>query len=115
MYNKTIQRDLMNPVDARITKLVTGGRPTKDPKGRLIAVRLSARQVHALTQRTRQDGIGLSEAVRRCVDDWASATASPSSLPQPEHRAVARRVRSRDRDIAKLSTGVDQAQTSGGG
>jgi hypothetical protein len=62
-----------------------GGRPTKDPKGKLVAVRLASRQLHALEARARREGIGISEAIRRVVDDWASAPPSrpsPPSLPR---------------------------------
>jgi hypothetical protein len=57
MYNKTMK----------------GGRPTKDPKETLVAVRLSGRQVSILEKRARHDATGLSEALRRCVDEWAAA------------------------------------------
>ena len=53
-----------------------GGRPTDDPKPTLVAVRLAARQMRALETRAKREGIGLSEALRRCVDEWASSTSS---------------------------------------
>ncbi len=49
-----------------------GGRPTDDPKPTLVAVRLAARQMRVLKVRAKREGIGLSEALRRCVDEWAS-------------------------------------------
>jgi predicted nucleic acid-binding Zn ribbon protein len=58
-----------------------GGRPTRDPKESLVAVRLASRQLHALEARARREGIGISEALRRVVDDWASAPSSRPSLP----------------------------------
>ena len=58
-----------------------GGRPTQDPKGKLVAVRLASRQLHALEARARREGIGISEALRRVVDDWASAPSSHPSAP----------------------------------
>ena len=61
-----------------------GGRPTDDPKQTLVAVRLAARQMHALEARAQREGIGLSEALRRCVDEWGSST---SSRPAPKPRA----------------------------
>jgi transposase InsO family protein len=60
MYNKTHAR-----------------RPTKDPKGTLVAVRLSNRQTQVLEVHARREGIGLSEAIRRCVDEWATTSARP--------------------------------------
>ena len=64
-----------------------GGRPTDDPKGRLVAVRLGDRQLRALEDRCRREGIGLSEALRRCVDDWrARAPAPPAPPPAPRSR-----------------------------
>jgi hypothetical protein len=53
---------------------MAGGRPTDDPKQTLVAVRLAARQIRALEARAQREDIGLSEALRRCVDDWASST-----------------------------------------
>lgn len=68
---------------------MAGGRPTDDPKGTLVAVRLSDRQVRALKARARRERVTLSEALRRCLDDWAAATASAPSRsrpPTPEER-----------------------------
>jgi hypothetical protein len=62
--------------DFCITKVVARGRPTWDPKGALVAVRLNKHQHHVLTQRARREGITLSEAMRRCVEAWA-ATQPP--------------------------------------
>jgi hypothetical protein len=60
-----------------------GGRPTDDPKQTLVAVRLAARQMRTLEARAKREGIGLSEALRRCVDEWASSTVSrPASEPR---------------------------------
>jgi hypothetical protein len=57
----------------RITKPTSGGRPTNDPKGTLVAVRLSARQVQILERRSHREDTGLSEALRRCLDEWDAA------------------------------------------
>lgn len=69
---------------------MAGGRPTNDPKGTLVAVRLSDRQARVLEARARREGVGLSEAVRRCVDEWAAAVPNPSRPrarpPTPEER-----------------------------
>jgi len=61
-----------------------GGRPTDDPKPTLVAVRLAARQMRALRTRAKREGIGLSEALRRCVDEWVSSRSSRrTSEPRP--------------------------------
>ena len=55
-----------------------------------MAVRLSDRQVRVLEARARREGVGLSEAVRRCLDEWAAAAPAPSRPrvrpPTPEER-----------------------------
>jgi hypothetical protein len=69
---------------------MAGGRPTADPKGTLVAVRLADRQLGVLQARARREGIALSEALRRCLDEWAAraqSTPSPRSRPPtPEER-----------------------------
>jgi hypothetical protein len=74
VYNKTLTTRTVTPAArrSRITKPSQGGRPTKDPKGTLVAVRLSGRQVHTLERRSRREATGLSEALRRCLDEWAA-------------------------------------------
>ena len=57
-----------------------GGRPTDDPKQKLVAIRLAARQLRVVQARARREGIGLSEAVRRCLDEWVAL--NPSSSPR---------------------------------
>jgi hypothetical protein len=47
-----------------------GGRPTDDPKPTLVAVRLAARQMRVLEARANREGVTLSEALRRCLDEW---------------------------------------------
>jgi hypothetical protein len=61
---------------------MAGGRPTLEPKGTLVAVRLADRQRLVLEQRARREGVALSEALRRCVDEWAAWSRS-TSHPQP--------------------------------
>ena len=56
-----------------------GGRPTNDPKQTLVAVRLALRHLRLLEQRSRREGVGISEALRRCLDDWATQARSPTS------------------------------------
>jgi len=58
---------------------MAGGRPTNDPKSTLVAVRLAARQMRVLEARAKRDGVALSEALRRCLDEWASLRSSPST------------------------------------
>ena len=74
VYNKTLTTRIATATGqrSRITKPLKGGRPTKDPKGTLVAVRLSGRQVHVLQRRSRREATGLSEALRRCLDEWAA-------------------------------------------
>jgi len=63
---------------------MAGGRPTLEPKETLVAVRLAGRQRVVLEQRARRDGVALSEALRRCVDEWAAwsySTANPQARP----------------------------------
>jgi len=67
---------------------VPGGRPTDDPKQTLVAVRLAARQLHALDARAKHEGIGLSEALRRCVDEWAASNSSRLASSQPRARRL---------------------------
>lgn len=64
-----------------------GGRPTDDPKQTLVAVRLPARQLHALQARVKREGIGLSEALRRCLDEWAAST-TPRAMHEPRPRRL---------------------------
>jgi hypothetical protein len=52
---------------------MAGGRPTDDPKETLVAVRLAERQVGTLEARARREGLTVSEALRRCIDEWAAA------------------------------------------
>ena len=91
MYNNTqesARARLTTPSIACITKpMATGGRPTDDPKGTLVALRLAARQVRVLAQRSRREDTGLSEAIRRCIDEWAAAHGAhrtPPTRPKPE-------------------------------
>jgi hypothetical protein len=64
-----------------------GGRPTHDPKPTLVAVRLAARQIGVLEARAKREGIGLSEALRNCVDEWASSrhASEPPARPLTKH------------------------------
>jgi len=71
---------------------MAGGRPTDDPKQTLVAVRLASRQMRALQARAKREGIGLSEALRRCVDEWGSSTSSRRTS-EPHARPLTREER----------------------
>jgi len=72
---------------------MAGGRPTDDPKQTLVAVRLAARQMRALEARAKREAIGLSEALRRCVDEWASSVSSSRRDSEPRARPLTREER----------------------
>jgi hypothetical protein len=68
-----------------------GGRPTKDPKGTLVAVRLAERHLAMLEERARRDAVSVSEAIRRCLDDWAAGRPRETPRRRPpnaEERAT---------------------------
>jgi hypothetical protein len=46
-----------------------GGRPTDDPKTILVAARLAPRHVRLLERRACREGVSLSEALRRYLDE----------------------------------------------
>jgi len=75
MYNKTMTANTPTAprLHPRMTTTTRGGRPTTEQKGELVAVRLSGRQLHALERRSRREDTGLSEALRRCLDEWTAA------------------------------------------
>jgi len=51
-----------------------GGRPTDDPKTKLVGVRLTERHLRQVELRAHRDGVTFSEALRRCLDDAARET-----------------------------------------
>ena len=75
VYNKTLAIGTTTTPGgrSRTARAKKGGRPTTEPKGTLVAVRLSRRQLHVLERRSRREDTGLSEALRRCLDEWAAA------------------------------------------
>ena len=83
MYNKTQEgartRSTTPPVACITKPMVTGGRPTDDPKATLVALRLAARQVRVLAQRSRREDTGLSEAIRS-----GGGSATRRFEPQPD-------------------------------
>lgn len=50
-----------------------GGRPTSERKAALLAVRLATRHIRLLEQRAEREGVSLSEALRRFLDEHAPA------------------------------------------
>jgi len=62
------------------------GRPTWDPKGTLVAVRLNKHQHRILTQRARRERITVSEAIRRCVVAWAATQPARVVRPTKEEQ-----------------------------
>jgi hypothetical protein len=67
-----------------------GGRPTADPKGKLVAVRLAARHVRLLERRAAAERVSVSEALRRYLDEQVARTpaAARGRAPTPEERAT---------------------------
>jgi len=66
------------------------GRPTDDPKSRTIVVRLSARHYAMLAARVKADGVGISEALRRLLDEGRvapEAVVNPRAAPKARARA----------------------------
>ena len=74
--------------DFCITEFVRRGRPTWDPKGTLVAVRLNTRQHRILVHRAQLERITVSEAVRRCVDGWAASQPPRVRQPTKEEQEV---------------------------
>lgn len=58
-----------------------GGRPTSDPKTRLLAVRLAQRHVQLLRSRAQSARVTLSEALRNLLDEHATPPQPPKSRP----------------------------------
>jgi hypothetical protein len=52
------------------------GRPTNDPKGEILAVRVAPRHKRLLEGRAASERITLSEALRRYLDELRNAPAS---------------------------------------
>lgn len=51
-----------------------------------MAVRLSDRQLVVLQRRAKHDSISLSEALRRCLDEWAVIQPARTRQPTPAER-----------------------------
>lgn len=66
---------------------MAGGRPTSDPRGYLLAVRLPERHVRLLRERAGRENISLSEALRRFLDGCLATAPRPQARkPTPEER-----------------------------
>ena len=72
----------------------SGGRPTKDPRTELVALRLAPRHVRLLERRAWHDGVSLSEALRR------SSTNSRTS-PRKSHAPLQQGQRTRSTALAR--------------
>jgi hypothetical protein len=57
----------------RRARMARVGRPTDDPKGKLIAVRVASRHIRLLERRAAQERVTLSEALRRYLDESGGA------------------------------------------
>ena len=65
---------------------MAGGRPTSDPKATLLAVRLAQRHVRLLQERARREGVSVSEALRRFLEQRTPSPAPPSRPPTAKER-----------------------------
>lgn len=65
-----------------------GGRPTSDPKATLLAVRLAQRHVGLLKERAGRDGVSVSEALRRLLDERAGSPEPPARPPTAQERRM---------------------------
>jgi hypothetical protein len=63
-----------------------GGRPTSEPKATLIAVRLADRHVQWLRERAATEGVSLSEALRRLLDQHAAPKPLRGRPPTAKER-----------------------------
>lgn len=64
------------------------GRPTSDPKTSLVAVRLAQRHVQLLEELARRDGVSISEALRRVLDERTGSPEPPARRPTREERKM---------------------------
>ena len=68
-----------------------GGRPITVPDSTLVAVRLSGRHMRLLRARMRREGVSLSEAIRRSVEEavgtrWGRADGAARGRPSTRSR-----------------------------
>ena len=67
---------------------MAGGRPTSDPKATLLAVRLAQRHVRLLQERARREGVSVSEALRRFLEERTPSPAPPGRPPTAKERRM---------------------------
>lgn len=65
-----------------------GGRPTSDPKATLLAVRLAQRHVRLLKERAGREGVSVSEALRRFLDERTASPGPPARPPTVQERRM---------------------------
>lgn len=65
-----------------------GGRPTSDPKATLLAVRLAQRHVRLLRERAGRQGVSVSEALRRLLDEHTGSMDPPPRPPTAKERKM---------------------------
>ena len=65
-----------------------GGRPTSERKGALFAVRLADRHVRLLQERAEREGVSVSEALRRLLDEHAPPPPVRGRPPTAKEREM---------------------------
>ena len=65
-----------------------GGRPTSERKGTLVAVRLPDRHVRVLQERAEREGVSVSEALRRLLDEHAAPRTVRGRPPTAREREM---------------------------
>ena len=65
-----------------------GGRPTSERKGTLLAVRLADRHVRLLRERAEREGVSVSEALRRLLDEHAPPRPVRGRPPTAKEREM---------------------------
>ena len=74
--------------------MVKTGRPTDDPKGVILSIRVAKRDADALRAAARRDGVTVGEAARRAIRKALSIPA----LPSPRHKATLKKSLRKGRD-----------------
>jgi anti-sigma factor RsiW len=71
---------------------MSGGRPTSERKGALLAVRLAERHMRLLQQRAQREGVSVSEALRRFLDEHVPPPTVRGRPPTAKERQMLDRV-----------------------
>jgi hypothetical protein len=66
------------------------GRPTNDPKGSVLTVRVAARHLRMLEQRAAAEHVTLSEALRRYLDESRDGASSNAGGTRDRRQTHAR-------------------------